>query len=109
MAWFTPADREQLQTIWPDAEGILDDDVLALYLSSARIACEAFAPPLAEGADVPDNYLLAQVYQTRNLWNAGAAAPGGEFDGSSYGLSTHPLDWQVTQLLRPRRGLGAIV
>lgn len=107
--WLTAADREQLVTLWPDSEAILDDAQLSLYLDAAREACLEYAPVLAEGAPLPASYPLAQVMQARNLWNAGAASPGGDFDGSSYGLSAHPLDWQVKQLLRPRRGIGALV
>jgi hypothetical protein len=108
MAWLTAADRTTVETLWPDADGILDDPVLNLYLDAAREACEAFAPALAEGQEMPASWQLAQVMQARNVWNAGNASAGGDFDGSSYGLSTHPLDWQVKQLLRPRRVLGAI-
>ena len=32
----------------------------------------------------------------------------GEFDNGSYALSSFPLDWQVRQLLRPKRGVPVI-
>ena len=108
--WLTAADRDLIESdLWPDAAGILSDDTLDLYLNAAREACEAFAPTLAPGAPFPSSWTIAQVMQARNIRNAADASPaGGEFDGGGYGLTTHPLDWQVTQLLRPRQGVGAI-
>lgn len=52
---------------------------------------------------MPDAYRLAQAMQAANVYNAALAAPGGDLDGGSFGLVAHPLDWQVKQLLRPRR------
>lgn len=67
-------------------------------------------PTFPTSAAVPGNFKLAAVLQARNAFNAGQAAPspGGEFDNGGYGISSYPLDWQVKQLLRPIRGLGAI-
>lgn len=67
-------------------------------------------PTFASTAAVPGNYKLAVALQARNIFNAGqaAASTGGDFDGSGYGIASYPLDWQVKQLLRPIRGLGAI-
>lgn len=118
--WATP---DVARKYWRDAPA--DDAVLVTYLSAARVACLAFAPlPVIEsaggygadpyggyggGEEIPDNYLLGQIMQARNIWNAGKASPStGDFDGGGYGISTMPLDWQVKQLLRPQRALGAI-
>jgi hypothetical protein len=129
--WHTPTTA---RTFWRDAPG--DDNVLAAYLSAARAAVLAYAPaipdepqpdiidgggPEDDGGEIidggtpesnedpiPDAWALAQVMQARNIWNAGRAAPSGDFDGSSYGVSAFPIDWQVRQLLRPRRVKGAI-
>lgn len=58
---------------------------------------------------IPDGWRLAQALQAQNAFNANNAAPGnGDFDGGGYGITTHPLDWQVKQLLRPKRAIGAI-
>jgi len=58
---------------------------------------------------IPDGWRLAQALQAQNAFNANNAAPGnGDFDGGGYGITTHPLDWQVKQLLRPKRATGAI-
>lgn len=104
--WLTSADAELVALLWADAPE--DDDELDLYLVAAKEACIAYAPALAEGTPVPDSYRFAQAMQASNLYNAGQASATGTNDGSGFGLTTFPLDWQVQQLLRPRRGMGAI-
>jgi hypothetical protein len=102
--WHTP---ESVRAFWKDAPP--DDVVLETYLATAKAAVLAYAPALPEDAvGVPDSYPLAQYLQARNIWNSGKASPNGGFDGSEYGISAYPLDWQVKQILRPQRGLGAI-
>jgi hypothetical protein len=104
---------------WVDAP--LDDEDLEELLEVARGAVLAYAPVVADElveADgyvttipttIPSSYRRAQLMQARNVFNASKAAPGGEFDGSSYGITTHPLDWQIKQLLRPRTVFGGPV
>lgn len=118
--WLTAADDAILAELWADAPE--NPDVCNLYLNAAKSACLAYAPaqPAAVLAvvdgylqsiapPIPDEWRIAQAMQARNTYNAGLAAPGGEFDGGGYGLSAFPLDWQVKQLLRPQLGVGAIV
>lgn len=123
-SWLTAEDRNLLGILWPDSDGLIDDDVLNIYLSAAKAACLAFAPAREPGAlvvvddivqpeepgTIPDEWRLAQAMQARNIYNAAQASPSsGDFDGGGYGLSSFPLDWQVKQLLRPQMGVGAIV
>lgn len=97
---------ESARDLWVDAP--LDDEYLGELLEVAQGAVLAYAPALAD-TDVPVSYRQAQLMQARNVFNASKAAPGGEFDGSSYGITTHPLDWQIKQLLRPRTVFGGPV
>ncbi len=107
--WFVANDAATLAHAWPDVD-LIDPGALGMYLAAAKAACLAYAPALPEGAtDIPDEYRLAQALQARNTWNASAAGPSGANDGSSYGLTAFPLDWQVKQLLRPEQGTGAFV
>lgn len=116
--WLTSA-SPMLATLWPDGD-LVDPDTMDLYLAAAKAECLAFAPeppalivqdgfvvPAANA--VPDEWVIAQVLHARNKYNAGAVGPTGATDGSGYGLTAFPLDWQVKQLLRPQRGMGAIV
>lgn len=62
--------------------------------------------------DIPVSYRSAQLMQARNVWNSGQASPSGGdgFDNIGFGLTTtHPLDWQIKQLLRPRSVFGGVV
>lgn len=104
--WLTH-DDDDLALLWVDAP-TSDPEVCMLYLDAAREACIAYAPARTDYEDIPASWRLAQAIQARNLWNSSAASPTGDLDGGGYGLSTFPLDWQVQQLLRPRRGFGAI-
>lgn len=62
-----------------------------------------------EESDVPEAWKLALIMQARSVYNAGQARAGGsEFGNEDFSISIYPLDWQVKQLLRPIRGLGAI-
>lgn len=105
-AWVT---NEYARARWADADG-LADDVLSGYLASAQEQCEAFAPALAADAPVPERYRQAVVAQARSTYRAvelgnqdGGIGPDG------YVVRTFPLDWQVQQLLRPKRsGPGLI-
>lgn len=108
MAWLTVDDVDTIEAFGFTDAGDLAEDVLAAYLDVAKEACIAYAPPLAEGADVPASWRMAQAMQARNLFQSGAAAPADPGEGGTYGITARPLDWQVRQLLRPRRGLGVI-
>lgn len=60
--------------------------------------------------EIPANYFAAIIMQARNIFNAGKSpVQGGDFDGSGYGVTTYPLNWDVKQMLRPELGLGAVV
>lgn len=115
--WHTP---ETARDQWADAP--LDDNDLVELLEVAQQAVLAYAPALPEddvtvedgyvipaAQNIPANYRRAQLMQARNIWNASNASTGGEFDGSSYGITTHPLDWQIKQILRPRTVFGGPV
>ena len=119
---------ESARSQWADAPTDEDDEApdasLEELLSVAKLAVRAYAPALpdeggliidedgyivpAEGSEIPDNYRVAQLMQARNIWNAAKASPSGGFDNGEYGLQSFPLDWQIRQLLRPKRGLPAI-
>jgi hypothetical protein len=111
--WYTV---EEARTDWLDAESIADDaagnELLQSYLDAAQDAILAFAPARYSATPTPtaptEGMRRAHLMQTQNLWNATAASPSGNFDNGSFGLSAFPLDWQVKQLVRPRRGIPVI-
>lgn len=106
--WHTPdTARDQ----WDDAHG-LDDDKLAELLEVARGQVVAYAPerkadPIvaADSTDVPVAYRLAQLRQAQNMWAAQHSdSSGGMGDGAEFELRpiSHPLDWHVKQIIRPK-------
>lgn len=101
-------DAALIPLLWPDAPDDTDG-LLTLYLAAAQEACVAYAPARTSYATIPESWRMAQAMQAMNLYNAALASESGQTDAGGFGLTTHPLDWQVQQLLRPRRGLGAMV
>lgn len=77
-------------------------------LELARQQVIAFAPSLESDAPIPANYREGQLMQARNLLNACLVDPSGTTGGEDFVLRPFPLDWMVQQVLRPKRGLGAI-
>ncbi|WP_036963688.1 hypothetical protein [Promicromonospora kroppenstedtii] len=104
MSWITD---EQAIGLWADAEN-LEPDVLQLLLASAYEDCVAFLPELPEGEDYEDkptpNRVLAQLYQAKSRYNALLAGNDGQIGAGENTITLFPLDWQVKQLLRPKRG-----
>lgn len=102
--WFTEDDLEDVRHYWPGVDEVFPDG-LGVLLASARIQCEAYAPALAEGAGVPDNYRHAQTLQARALWRAGEARTADNMGGAEgMTVTVFPMDWTVKRLLRPQRG-----
>lgn len=93
---------------WADAEHIGD---MALWelLEVARNDVLSFAPALAVDVPVPVHYRKAQIMQARNILNATGVDPASGDDGAgSFVIRPFPLDWQIKQTLRPKRGLGSV-
>lgn len=103
-AWVT---LDYVRDRWIDAP--LDDEVAQSYVDAAQYACEAFAPVLADGVEVPESYRLAVVTQARSIYRSMTGKQDGGSTDPEFVVQTFPLDWQVQQLLRPkRRGPGLI-
>lgn len=96
---------EAVRARWMDAP--TDDDTLVDLLATARTECEAYAPDESDPQH-PGGHACrtAQLMHARNIWNASLITPGGggEFGEAGFTVAVHPLDWAVTQRLRPKRG-----
>ena len=103
MTWYT------VDTVRPDWGNAPDnDDVLEQLLEAARLSVIAYAPALADPAEVPEHYVLAQKMQAENIYNANAVTVQGEFGEDTYARAAHPLDWMIKQILRPRRAVPRV-
>lgn len=102
--WMTTGEAQEY---WPTVEHIDGAEMYEL-LQIAKRDCIAYLDRLyAVGAEVKEDWRRAQVIHARNIYNATKvdAASGviGE-DGTSYKLTTFPMDWHVKNLLRPQKG-----
>ncbi|TDE91585.1 hypothetical protein EXU48_15680 [Occultella glacieicola] len=107
MDWLTPVEVVT-DAYWPSCPLVPADEVdakaLDRLLTSARIQCEEFAPTLAEGADVPENWRLAQAFQARALYRSARAGSQDRLGEDGLAVTVFPMDWTVKNLLRPKRG-----
>ncbi|GAA3948884.1 hypothetical protein [Microbacterium soli] len=108
--WYTVDDADaqaRLLDAWDDAP-IENLEVCGMILDAAREQVITYAPapaPVEDGQPVPDppsRYVLAQLQQAKNLWNAGRVSTGGEVgvDGQ-YTFTPRPLDKTIRQIIRP--------
>jgi hypothetical protein len=88
---------------WPDAPA--EDVALFTLLAAARTAVIAYAPALLPGVPVEPGYRQAQLMQARNVWNATKSNDNGEIGADGFAVRVFPLDKNIRQLLRPKRGL----
>lgn len=95
---------------WPDSrsDAQMDDIVLYELLEVTKKQCIVYAPALAEGAAVPLNYKAAQLMQARNVWTASKVDTGGSFQEEGGSVAAFPMDWQVTNLLRPKTAIPVV-
>jgi hypothetical protein len=100
MTWADKTDARD-PDVWPDAVGI-GDAALDLFLSAAYDSVKAYAPPLPDGATVPQAYVLANVLQARELKNASARGEQDVIGVGDSAIRARPLTAAVKQLLRPQ-------
>lgn len=92
---------------WPDSV-YLDEPQIKRLLATAHETCEAYAPSLADGAEVPQRYKTAQVLQARAIWQMQRQGPGDQFAEGGYSVSVYPLDARIRQMLRPKSPFGGL-
>src|SRR5690606_25814947 len=96
---------DRLLAAWPDAP-IDNVESLAMLMKTAREQVTAYAPVMAD-PDVPEErYVLAQLRQAENLWNAGRVSGSGEIGVDQYVFTPRPLDKTVRQIIRPTGGFS---
>lgn len=96
MPWATP---EQARQHWPDARS-LDDDMLDLLLEASTEQCAEYAP--AASQPVSARYVLACIYQAREVYAAGQRGEQDVIGVGDYAIRARPLTAAVKQLLRPQ-------
>ena len=93
-------DTTSARVEWPGAPA--DDLTLTTLLEAAKGQVISFAGVSIDDAAVPVNYRLAQLLQTRNLWNASKVDAGnGQMGEDTFVIRPFPMDWTVKALIRP--------
>lgn len=104
--WVDPtieADRALIADHWEDG-AVLTDEHLTSLLKVAQEQAEAYAPALAEGAEVPESYRVGVIFQARDVRRAQLATDGGETIGvGDYAIRARPLAAAVKAMFRPPR------
>ena len=100
-AWLTVGD-ERLPDLW-DGSADLSDAGLALVLAAAREQCEAYGPTQPDPDNVPARWVIAHALQARALTRAGFVGAADQGGGFGDQVTVYPMDWQVKNLLRPKR------
>ena len=133
--WATPA---QAATHWPDATNVGEAALVILLTAAQDIceayapALTTSDPSLvedppgsglfvtgwadtdgdglygAEVGEVPERYMLATIYQARELWAASKRDGDVIGLGDGYALRSRPLTGVVKSLLRPQRGVPVL-
>lgn len=98
---------DTIRDAWADAE-IIPDALLWQALEVVKGEVLTFAPALADGTPIPENYRAAQRDHLRNKANAAKVTPDGGLGQDDFIVRPFPLDWHVKATLRPKRGIGAI-
>lgn len=105
--WYTPA---TITNVWREAQAMHDSELLEL-LAVAREECEAFAYPedVEDPDNIPSRVALAHRLHTQAIWNSQKTS-GRDDDATLSGQSVtvYPMDWQVKNHLRPKRGVPAV-
>lgn len=86
---------------WPDSED-LDPLVFDNLFRSANALCVAYAPALPEGAEIPQNYLLAEIATARDIASKMTGGNTEEVGLDGQIVRTLPLIWLARDLLRPK-------
>lgn len=93
---------------WVDAR-TMEDALLYELLELSKVQILEYAPALADGVAVPLQYRLAQIVQAKNVYNSSLVDAGsGDIGNDTFTIRPFPLDWQVKQMLRPRRGTPVV-
>ena len=94
-------DREFVASEWPESEEISDESYIA-YMSTAHAMCAAYAPALPEGEGIPDSWLLAEIFQARDIWAVSQAGNRDAIGPDGFPMPVTRLNFLARDILRPR-------
>jgi len=103
----TPEGVDRLRAAWTDAP-TENEELLSMLLEVAREQVLQWAPAPAEDEDysvmAPAAYVLAQLNQAANLWNAGRLAA--QADGAEgFRFTPRMIEKATLKMIRPDEGV----
>lgn len=101
--WLT---LEAARRDWSDAP--MNDSTLFGILFSAKRECISFAPAIPVGSAPPVNYVQAQLMQAQATWTVTQTDPQSQIGAEGFSVRVFPLDWNIKQKLRPKRGVTGL-
>lgn len=104
-AWYTadtPEAQQRVRAAWADAP-VQNAELLGMLLTVARGQVLGYGIEAPE-PEVPDRFVLAQLMQARNLWNAGRTTGDGEVGSDGFVFRPMPLDKTIRLVIRPIDG-----
>lgn len=101
--WIT---LEEAREAWADAP--LDDADLSRFLEAAEAQCVAYMPATDELWEPEARHIQALLLQARALWRSAKAGSGDTIGPDGFTVTVFPMDWNVKNLLRPKRGKPVI-
>lgn len=110
VAWYTPDPTGQARLVaaWAGAP-VENTEVCNLILTTAKEQVLEYAPAPGPDDDWETTprarFVLAQLQQARNLWNAGNAAGDGETGPDGFTFRPFPLDRTIKAVIRPISGV----
>ncbi|MFC8038624.1 hypothetical protein ACFUOZ_04655 [Paenarthrobacter sp. NPDC057355] len=99
--YWNESDYDYVTAIWQDAPDVTDTEYSA-YMEASNALCVAYAPALSEGAEIPTNYRMAEVYWAMHLWAGTRADANGSMGAPDYSIPVARYDLKAQDLLRPK-------
>ena len=101
MHWDNLTDLTQVEALWPEAVDI-DEVILDRLFTASNDLCRAYAPLLPDGSVIPESWLLAEIFQARDIWSKVESGNRDEYGADGFRVSVTHLDYMARNLLRPK-------
>lgn len=89
---------------WSDAPSE-NPSYLYMLLYAAKRAILGWAKELPEGTPPPPHYIDGQLLQAQAIYTLGQSNPQESVGFEQLSVRVYPLDWNIKQLVRPRRAI----
>lgn len=99
--YWNESDYDFVLALWQDAPDVTSPEYVA-YMTASNALCIAYAPALSEGAEIPANYRMAEVFWAIHLWAGSRADANGDMGADGFAIPVARYDLKAQDLLRPK-------